>query len=79
MVHEAQVLGLLKRELEKEYNELYDAMYHYIWSWLLNESLHENKTSIDVVVYKDEIENLIGIREHEEIIKYVFNNIKGEC
>ena len=79
MVHEAQVLGLLKRELEKKYNELYDAMYHYIWSWLLNESVYENKTSIDVIMYKDEIENLIGIREHEEIIKYVFNNIKGEC
>lgn len=67
---EGALLFLLKKELEKEYNELYDAVYNYLMAYMYNE-IHY----IDITLYKDEVENLIGIREHEEIIKYVFNLI----
>lgn len=67
---EEELLFLLKKELEKEYNELYDAVYNYLIVYM------HNKTHIlDIILYKDEIENLIGIREHTNIINYVLNNI----
>lgn len=75
MRNEVVMLGILKRKLEEEYNELYDAMYHYIWAWFIKDSLNTNKSSMDIILYRDEIENLIGIREHDDIVSYVLNNI----
>lgn len=67
---EEELLFLLKKELEKEYNELYDAVYNYLIVYM-----HDKTHTLDIILYKDEIENLIGIREHTNIINYVLNNI----
>ena len=66
-VREVTAFNVLKNKLEEEYDELYDAMYHYIELYL-KASMY---TVFDMVLYVDEIENLIGIREHEKIVDYI--------
>lgn len=63
---EAVVLSLLKNKLESNYDELVDALYYYMLTYLEN-NMMEN------CMYKDEIENLIGLRDHEKIFDYIIN------
>ena len=48
-----------------DYNELYDALYHYIDAYMEDNS--------EMILFRDECENLIGIKEHEDIVKYILN------
>lgn len=72
---EVMAFSLLKIKLEKEYDELYDAMYHYIELYLKASNPPRRystmRTVFDMTLYKDEIENLIGLNKHEEIVDYI--------
>ena len=57
----------LKRELSKEYDELTDELYHYFKALMHDRYL-------EVFIQADLIENLIGIRDNEDIVKYVLEN-----
>lgn len=48
------------------YDELWDDFYYYIVSY------RRCKWGLDVTMAADCIENLIGIREHKDIVKEIF-------
>lgn len=54
-------------KLGEEYDELTDELYRYFKARI-------NDQYFDAFVQADLIENLINIREHEDIIKYVVDN-----
>ena len=56
-----------KTKLGKEYDELTDELYQYF------KALKEDRF-LDAFIEADLIENLIGIREYDDIVKYVVNN-----
>ena len=57
----------LKRALSIKYDELTDDLYHYFKA-----SIHDRH--LESFMYADLIENLIGIRDYEDIVKYVLSN-----
>jgi hypothetical protein len=57
----------LKRALSIEYDELTDELYHYFKASRCDRYL-------EVFIQADLIENLIGIREYDDIVKYVLEN-----
>ena len=61
---ELAAFKLIKEKMDKEYNELYDSLYYYMLTYLEDDKM-EN------YMFKDEIENYTGLREHPEIIKYI--------
>lgn len=63
---ETMVLLLLKNKMESEYDELVDALYYYMLTYLEG-NMMEN------CMYKDEVENLLGFRDHEKIFDYIIN------
>ena len=71
MKEELVAFKIIKEKKAKEYNELYDSLYYYILTYL-EDDMTEN------YLFKDEIENYIGLREHEEIINYILNLKGGE-
>lgn len=48
----------------EDYNELVDVLYHYMESYITGRIF-------DVGLFRDECENLIGIRDHEDIIEII--------
>lgn len=58
----------LQRLYEVGYDELIDELYHYMKAYI-------NDLKIDAYMHADCIENLIGIREHEDIIEYIKTQI----
>ena len=50
-----------------DYNELYDALYHYMLTYL-------NGPDIDNYMFLDEVENYIGTRNHNDIVDYILNS-----
>ena len=61
---ELTAFKIIKEKKAKEYNELYDSLYYYMLTYLEDDKM-EN------YLFKDEIENYTGLREHSEIIKYI--------
>jgi hypothetical protein len=61
---------LITKKYNNDYDELYDSLYNYMKSYI------EGYT-FDTSLFRDEIENLIGIRKHEEIIKYIIDGGEG--
>ena len=57
----------LKRALSTEYDELTDELYHYFKALI-----HDRH--FEAFIHADLIENLINIREYEDIVKYVVDN-----
>lgn len=57
------------RKYMKYYDELSDSMFHYMDAYL-------NNRGLDTEIFKDEIENLLGIREHKDIIEYIIKEYK---
>ena len=57
----------IKRALSIEYNELTDELCHYFKALIQDRYL-------EVFVHAVLIENLIGIRDYDDIVKYVVNN-----
>lgn len=53
-----------KEKYNKDKNELYDILYNYMDSYL-----HCSK--FETYLLADEVENVLGIREHEDIIKFI--------
>ena len=51
----------------QEYNELYDILYHY-----MNAFIDE---CFDIILFRDEFENVTGISSHEEIVDYILNKL----
>ena len=56
-----------KTKLGKEYDELTDELYQYF------KALKEDRF-LDAYIEADLIENLIGIRDYDDIVKYVLEN-----
>lgn len=48
----------------QHYDEVVDALYYYTKSYI-------DGYFMDVCMFQDEIENLLGIREHDDIINYI--------
>ena len=57
----------LKRALSVEYDELTDELCHYFKALMHDRCL-------EVFIQADLIENLINIRDYEDIVKYVLEN-----
>lgn len=57
----------IKRALSIEYNELTNELYHYFKALIHDRYL-------EVFVHAVLIENLIGIRDYDDIVKYVLEN-----
>ena len=68
-IKELEAFRKITLKYQNNYNELYDSLYHYMKSYY-------NDNFISSYDYIDEIENLIGIREHDEIINYINKKIK---
>ena len=56
----------VKEKFENDYNELHDSLYYYMLTYL------EGKR-MDNCLFKDEVENLVGVRKHEDILNYILN------
>lgn len=54
----------IKERYNNNYDELVDALYQYMYSYM-------NGYDFDVCMFADEIENLAGFRNHEDIINYI--------
>jgi hypothetical protein len=66
---DAIAFTLAYKKYKNDYNELADSMFQYMNS-------HVNNILFDKELFRDEIENLIGIRKHKEIINYIIKNFK---
>lgn len=65
---DVMAFGKVKFLYEKmEYSEEYDVLYHYMNSFIKEEP--------DIIFFRDEIENLLGIKSHTDIIKYIINDL----
>ena len=64
---EAIAFVLVYKKYNNDYNELVDSMFQYM-------NAHLNNILFDKELFRDEIENLIGIRKHKDIIKYIMTN-----
>lgn len=62
---EMKVYKIIEEKYMNNYDELVDSLYHYMKYYLID------RTCIDVCMFQDEIENLIGIRNHEDIMNYI--------
>jgi hypothetical protein len=47
------------------YDELWDEFFHYM------DAYKHNRHSVEVIIFADCIENILGIREHKDIIKEI--------
>ena len=56
----------IKKLYEEEYNELYDVLYHYMYAYI-------NDHKFDCCLFADECENIMGIRNHEDIVTLILN------
>lgn len=66
---DAIAFTLVYKQYKNDYNELADSMFQYM-------NAHVNNILFDKELFRDEIENLIGIRKHKEIINYIIKNFK---
>lgn len=57
------------RKYMNDYDELSDSMFHYMNAYI-------NNTTLDTELFRDEIENLLGIREHKDIIEFIIKEYK---
>lgn len=47
-------------------DELWDELYHYMDAYL------SNPHSVEVIIFADLVENLVGVRKHEDILEVIF-------
>lgn len=65
---DVMAFGKVKFLYEKmEYTETYDVLYHYMNSFIKEES--------DIILFRDEIENLLGLKSHADIIKFIIDDL----
>ena len=58
-----KAMKIIEKLMKEEPDELIDSLYHYMKAYMNN--------SFDRILFQDEIENLIGIRNHIDIINYI--------
>lgn len=68
-VKEIEAYRIISIKYGMDEYELYDALYHYMKTYC-------NGHKMESYLFKDEVENLIGIRDHDEILEYIISNIK---
>jgi hypothetical protein len=68
-VKELEAFRKIALKYKNDYNELYDSLYQYMKTYYKDDFI----SNYD---YKDEIENLLGIREHDDIVNYIIKKIK---
>lgn len=60
-----QALSVVRQEYtENEYDELTESLYSYMTSYM-------NGSNLETTMLLDEIENIIGINTHDEIIRFI--------
>lgn len=69
MSKEELAYKLSYKKYTNDYDELSDSMFHYM-------KAYKNNIMLDKELFRDEIENLIGIRGHEDIIDYIIKKYK---
>ena len=68
-VKELEAFRKIALKYKNDYNELYDILYKYMKTYYKDDFISNYE-------YKDEIENLLGIREHDVIVNYIIKKIK---
>lgn len=70
-VKEREILAYAKVNLEytKNYDEITDSLYMYMKAYI-------NGSKMEATMFMDEVENLIGLNNHEEIINYILGGEK---
>lgn len=68
-VKELEAFRKIALKYKNDYNELYDSLYQYMKTYYKDDFISNYE-------YKDEIENLLGIREHDVIVNYIIKKIK---
>jgi hypothetical protein len=58
------MLALQVTKEKRHFDELYDTLYNYM-------KVYMEGNNFDICLFRDEIENYLGIRDHEDIIKYI--------
>lgn len=51
----------------EEYNELVEIVYHYMQSFI--------RETPDIIYFRDEFENVTGIKEHHQIVSYIMEEL----
>jgi hypothetical protein len=51
----------------EEYDELVDIAYHYMLSFV--------RELPDIIMFRDEFENVTGIKEHHQIVSYIMEEL----
>lgn len=65
---DAMAYGKIKFYYNKmNYSESYDVLYHYMSAYM--------KDTTDRILFRDEVENLLGLNTHAEIIKYIIEDL----
>lgn len=60
--------GKIKYLYEREeYNELVDIAYHYMTAFI--------REVPDIIMFRDEFENVTGIKEHHQIVNYIIDKL----
>ena len=65
---DVMAFGKIKYLYEREeYNELVDIAYHYMQSFI--------RETPDITMFRDEFENVTGIKEHYQIVNYIMTEL----
>ena len=65
---DVMAFGKIKYLYEREeYSELVDIAYHYMTAFIRETS--------DIVMFRDEFENVTGIKEHQQIVNYIMTEL----
>ena len=59
-----QAFTKVRLEYTESYDELTESMFQYMNSYI-------NGSKMESLMFLDEIENILGINNHEEIIKFI--------
>ena len=57
----------IEKLYKTDYNELYDALYYYMLTYI------EDPHTTSHLLFKDEVENYTGLRKHEDIVEFIIN------
>ena len=59
-----QAFTKVKLEYTESYDELTESMFQYMNSYI-------NGNKIESIMFLDEIENIIGINKHDEVVNFI--------
>ena len=69
MNNDMRAFKIIERLYNTNYMEHYDALYHYMLTYI------EGPTA-ETFMFLDEVENLIGLNNHRDVVDYIINEVK---